>query len=106
MGPFRSSHLHEDLETVQRSCACPRHSTSHCASHQLLPPHAGKFLLLGELIRHRQAFTNVQDLSMGAAGVMSQQRWGMHLGPKWGRLPYEFQDTPEFTKGPCLEEFS
>ena len=46
VGLSRASHLHEDLEAVQRGCACPGHGTRHRARHQLLPPHASQLLLL------------------------------------------------------------
>ena len=62
-------HLHEDLEAVQRGCACPGHSPRHRARHQLLPPHASQLLLLRELIRDSQALTNIQDLGMQRLGV-------------------------------------
>ena len=69
VGLSRASHLHEDLEAVQRSCACPGYGTSHRARHQLLPPHASQLLLLRELIWDSQALTNIQDLGMQRLGV-------------------------------------
>lgn len=56
------SHLHKDLESVERRCSCPGHWSRHSACHQLPPHEPWLLLLLRELIRDRQMLSDIQHL--------------------------------------------
>lgn len=102
-GLARAPHLHEDLEAVQRGCACPRHGARHRARHQLPPPRARQLLLLRELVGDGQGLADVQDLRTqgpGGHATAGAERCNSALN---GGVSMNLRTPRQSTNESCLE---
>lgn len=68
-------YLHENFESIQRSCTGARHRASSTSRHQMAPPHPCLLLLCRELIRHHQTLPYIKYLQGEASrNVRTQQK--------------------------------